>query len=375
MRIGINARILISPKIRGWARYAGNLLRELSAQGIELVLYSHQPLDPAFTSQLRPDGHVVRISPAMPYLLWEERWLPRQCAVDGVSLLHSPFNFGLSWRNSCPQVLTLHDAMYKTPSFSRMLLKRREWETSLYHWVARSRAQRIITVTEFAKKELVNVLAIEADRISVTYEGADPAFTVRPPAAAIQSVRRKYGLDRPYFFYVGGWDQHKNVPFLISAFEKASLTGVDLVVGGGLPHEMEAMAKSIPAGVRLLGWLFDDDLVPLYAGALAFVHPSHHESFGLQLCEAMGLSCPVLAARAGAFPEVLAGGGETFSVDSPDELIGLLRRAATDSAFREGLAGRAARRSVDLSWRRTAEQTIAIYKSVIAEHQAAVRVT
>ena len=163
------------------------------------------------------------------------------------------------------------------------------------------------------------------------------------------------------------------MPFLLDAFEKAAIAGVDLVVGGGLPHELETHSASAPAGVHLLGWLYDDDLVPLYAGAMAFVHPSHHESFGLQLCEAMSLYCPVLAARAGAFPEVLASGGETFSVDSPDELIGLMRRVAADPVLRDELAERAGTRSRELSWRRTAEQTIAIYEQVIAEHRFGVR--
>jgi len=212
----------------------------------------------------------------------------------------------------------------------------------------------------------VNAFGIAPDRISVTHEGADPAFTVRPTEAAIHAVRRKYRLDKPYFFYVGGWEQHKNVPFLIDAFRDGAIRGVDLVVGGGLPHQLDSFASSAPPNVRLLGWLFDDDLVPLYAGALAFVHPARQESFGLQLCEAMGLSCPVLAARAGAFPEVLAQGGETFALDKPDELIGLLRRVSWDASFREHLAMRATERSRDLTWRRTAEQTISVYKQVIA---------
>lgn len=373
MRIGINARILISPKIRGWSRYTGNLLRELSCRGIDLVLYSHQPIDPVFTANLRSGGYTVRISPAMPYLWWQEHWLPRQCAVDAVSLLHSPFNFGLPWTNRFPKVLTLHDAMFQ-PRFRLGGIRRREWENQMYHWIARSRAHRIITVTEFARNELVKLLGIPAERISVTHEGAAAAFTARPPDSAIERVRRKYGLQNPYFFYVGGWEQHKNVPFLLDAFEKAAIAGVDLVVGGGLPHQLKEFSACSPARVRLLGWLFDEELVPLYAGALAFVHPSYNESFGLQLCEAMGLRCPVLAARAGAFPEVLADGGDTFSIEHPDELIVLMRRVAMDPMFREELSRRAGNRSTKLSWSRTAEETISIYEQVIAAHESGARV-
>ena len=181
MRIGINARILISPKIRGWSRYTANLVsRELSWQGIDLILYSHEEIDPVFTRNLRPGSYTVRVSPRMPYLLWEERWLPRQCSADCVSVLHSPFNFGLPFASVCPTVLTLHDAMFKLGS-NGFTFERRAWESRLYHWIARSRASRIVTVTEFAKRDLVNAFGIAPDRISVTHEGADPAFTVRPP--------------------------------------------------------------------------------------------------------------------------------------------------------------------------------------------------
>ena len=300
----------------------------------------------------------------MPYLMWEERWLPKQCSADSISVLHSPFNFGLPWASSCPTVLTLHDAMFQ-PGLNGFSFRRRLWESRLYHWIARSRASRIITVTEFAKKDLVNVLGIAPDRISVTHEGADPVFSVRPSETAIQAVRTKYGLDNPYFFYVGGWEQHKTCHFSSMRFGMPQFPASIWLLAAGSARD-GFVCIVCARGCTNLGWLFDDDLVPLYAGALAFVHPARHESFGLQLCEAMELGCPVLAARAGAFPEVLAHGGETFSLDQSDELVGLLRRLAADASFREDLVRRATERSRDLSWSRTAEQTISVYKQVMA---------
>jgi glycosyltransferase involved in cell wall biosynthesis len=361
--------LLSTPALRGWNRYTINLLEELARQGIDLVLYSHQPLDPMFTNRLRPDRCQVRISPAMPYLWWEQRWLPRQCKADSISVLHSPFNFGLPWASCCPRVLTLHDALFHLEAGTRSIFRRRDLESRLYHWIARSRAHHVITVTEYSKKELVKVLGIPAEKISVTHEAADPAFAVRPAHAAVQAAVRKYGLHRPYFFYIGGWEERKNVSFLVDAFVQASIAGVDLVLAGGSAPELAAMRTSERDAVHLFGWIDDADLAALYAGALAFVYPSRHEGFGLQICEAMNLSCPVLAARASSLPEVLGDGGETFSLNDPNELIGLLRRVAGDSAFRAALAQRAATRSKDLSWRYTAELTISIYERVIAEHR------
>jgi len=367
LRIGINARLLNLPSLRGWNRYTINLLEELAQQGVELVLYTQEPPLAKFTDRLPPDGYRVRVSPPMPYLWWEQYWLPRQCAADGISVFHSPFNFGLPWASPCPRVLTLHDAMLHIRGRTGLIPRRRELETRLYHWIARLRAEHIITVTECAREELTRTLGIRANRITAIHEGADPSFSVRPPDAEAEAVMRRFDLRAPYFFYAGGWEERKNLPFLVNAFGKASLGGVDLVLAGGLPNEMGMFGEVPPDHVRLFGWLDDVDLAALYAGALAFVYPSRHEGFGLQICEAMGLGCPVLAARASSLPEVLGDGGETFSLDGDEELIGLLRRVTNEPSFRADLVRRGNRRSKDLSWRRTAQQTISIYRKVM-EH-------
>ena len=108
---GFNARLLHAPDLRGWNRYTVNLLGALIPLEIEPVLYTDRPLHPSHLDRL-PEGSVaVRVAPAMPYPVWEQRWLPRQCGRDRVDLLHSPFNFGLPWSSPCPRVLTLHDAI------------------------------------------------------------------------------------------------------------------------------------------------------------------------------------------------------------------------------------------------------------------------
>jgi glycosyltransferase involved in cell wall biosynthesis len=113
--------------------------------------------------------------------------------------------------------------------------------------------------------------------------------------------------------------------------------------------------------VRLLDWVDDEDLPALYAEAMCFVYPSAYEGFGLQLCEAMAVGCPVLAARETALPETLGGGGETFELRDPAELSRQLQRCATDGEYRSCLSRRAKERSADFCWRRTAEQTLAVY--------------
>jgi glycosyltransferase involved in cell wall biosynthesis len=374
LRVGINASLLDTPSLRGWNRYAINLAAALADQGVHLVLYSRRPIHRVFLDRLPPDRITERVAPPMRYLAWEELWLPRQCARDGVDLIHSPFNFGLPWSSPCPRILTLHDAIdcaftARRPSW-RERWSRGALVSGLLHWIARTRADRVITLSRYSRDDLVRHLGIDERRITVVPAAADPRFLREPEAADRQRVRVRHELAKPYFFYVGGWELRKNIPHLLEGFARSAITDAELVLAGGKPHEradLAARAESLGIAdrLRLLEWVDDEDLPALYAEALAFVYPSRYEGFGLQVAEAMALGCPTLAARATSLPEVLDDGGVTFSPDDPDELAGALRHVREDTAYRAELAARARARSTAFSWQKTAEQTIAVYRGAL----------
>jgi glycosyltransferase involved in cell wall biosynthesis len=374
--VGFNARLLHDPSLRGWNRYASNLLAELAGLGVELVLYADRPLHADHLARLPAGGYRVAVAPAFRHVAREQRWQPRRCAADRGDLLLSPFHFGLPWASPCPRVLTLHDAIGPDrggdgpPGASlRARLRPGELAVRASCWIARTCAERIITVSRHARGELVGRLGIAPGRIAVTPEAADPRFHAPVAEADRHRARRRHGLDGPYLFYVGGWERRKNLPFLVRAFAAAALPGVRLVLAGGRDRqraELGALAEALGLAdrVRLLGWVEEAGLPALYAEALGFVCPSRHEGFGLPLCEAMAVGCPTLAARATSLPEVLGDGGETFGLDDPAELVAALRRLALDPAHRTALAARARARSAHFSWRRTAEQTLAVYASL-----------
>lgn len=374
MRVGVNTRLLCSPNLRGWNRYTLNLVDALADMGISVYLFSDRALNDVHLARLANRNCVVRVSGPMRYFLWEQRWLPRQCAADNVDVLHCPYHFGLPWSTSCPRVLTLHDAIdlaYYGPLTSwTKKWGRAAFETRLYEWIGRTRAHHVVTVSEHAKSQLIEYLSIPASKITVAHLAADPCF--HEPISEIEKsqVLGELRLTRPYFLYVGGFERRKNVPFLVRAFANAQLGDTDLVLAGendGYANEILDFAASVGVRTKVLvpGAIKDSQLAALYAGALAFVYPSQYEGFGLQLCEAMALGCPILAARATSLPEVLGDGGETFDLSEPDELVALLRRIQCDSVFRDTLARRAKTRSANFSWRRTAEQTISAYRRAL----------
>jgi glycosyltransferase involved in cell wall biosynthesis len=370
MRIGYNARLLAAPDLRGWNRYTVNLLEALIRLGVGPVLYSDRPVHPDHLARL--SGAEVRVSPPMAYDRWEQFWFPRQARRDRVELLHSPFNYGLPWSSHCPRVLTLHDAIDRVyaparPQAPPTLGSLRE---RFRHWAARVRADRVITVSDHARGDLVRRLGLPAARVVVIPEAADPRFHRPVDDRERQEVSGRHGLSDPYVFYVGGWERRKNIPFLVNAFAGAGLGRVDLVLAGGKDEQRDGLAGlgrslGLDGRLRLIGRVADADLPALYAGAIGFVYPSEYEGFGLQLCEAMALGRPVLASCATSLPEVLGDGGDTFPIDTPEVLTGQLRRLATDLAYRDDLSRRARARSLAFSWDRTAEATLAVYRELV----------
>src|SRR5581483_6723864 len=189
---------------------------------------------------------------------------------------------------------------------------------------------RLITVSEYSRRDIIARLGVDGSRLDVVYGAADPRFTEPISQEHRDQVRQRYGLDRPFVFYVGGWEERKNVPFLVRAFADAGLRDHDLLLAGGSEAQQQTIAdlaasRGIDRQVKMLGWVDDRDLPALYASALCFVYPSMYEGFGLQLCEAMAAGCPIFAADAASLPEVLGDGGKLFPLSSTDGLAKQLR--------------------------------------------------
>lgn len=383
MKIAINARNLHSPSLRGWNRYTINLLAELSALDLTLYLYSDLPIHPTHLSRLRPGSYQLRLGPArLSYDLWEQVWLPRQCREDRIEILHCPVNFGLPALSPCPRVLTLHDAIdQRFIGPNRRIgdgLRPAALRSALRHWISRTRAERVITVSEHSRRDLERELGIPGKKLRVTYEAADPRFHAPLEPADLARVRERLALPERYVFYIGGWEPRKNLPALLRGFALGALPDTRLVLAGGTPAQREELlahpaARPIASRLRLLDWIDDPDLPALYAGSLCFVYPSDYEGFGLQLCEAMACGCPILASDRTSLPEIIGNAGALFSNDDPSRLAELLRRVELDESYRRELIQKGRARSLDFSWSRTAEATLAVYRELAGSGRSAAR--
>jgi glycosyltransferase involved in cell wall biosynthesis len=371
VRVGINARLLASPDVRGFNRYTAELARALAAGGeVEVVLFSDAPIHRRHALDALP----AVIGPVRPQLIWQHGWLPGALRAQAIDLFHAPAHWGVPWRSACPVVVTIHDlADRELPALQPPGTVAAAARHELEQWLAVRRARRLIAVSGWTARALSRHLGVAAERIAVTVEGAAPVFDAPASPAHIVAVREAFGLTGPYFVYAGGFDARKNLGALVAALAATAedrRTTIALV-GGGADGEEAARLRRDAAGRGVLRWLrfigaIDDlTLATLYAGAVAVVLPSWLEGFGLPVVEGMHAGTPAVVSSAGSLPEIVGDAGLVVAPDDPAALADALQRLAGDGALREALAARARARAPLYTWRRAAEQTLEVYRSAV----------
>ena len=212
------------------------------------------------------------------------------------------------------------------------------------------RARAVITVSEFSKGELVEVLGIGPERVAVVPEGVDERFTPVVDPAPAQAA---YALRGPYVLSLGTVSARKNLEVLGTVARALRARGIELVLAGS----DRGYLRSGPVPVRRLGYVADSLLPALYAGARALAVPSLYEGFGLPSLEAMACGVPVVCFRAGALPETCGEAALMADPGDPQAFAEDVVAAATDEQVRTELAQAGPDRAALFSWARTAELT------------------
>jgi glycosyltransferase involved in cell wall biosynthesis len=210
------------------------------------------------------------------------------------------------------------------------------------------RARRLITVSEFSRSEIVDLLGVRPERITVVPEGVEERFG---PGADAGVAAARYALDRPYVLVVGTVSARKNLPVLEPAARALRAEGVELVLAGSDRGYLRSPATAL----RRLGYVAEEHLPGLYAGARALAMPSLYEGFGLPCLEAMACGTPVVAARSGALPETVGDAGVLVDAHDGDRFAAELVAAACEERVHARLAEAGRRRAAGFSWKRTAE--------------------
>lgn len=287
----------------------------------------------------------------------------RAVARSRVDLVYFPasYSFFPVW-NVKHVVVTMHDtlALVHPELVFPTWQGRVSW--SLKEHAAVRWADRILTVSESARRDLVAWFRLPEGRVRVVTEGPDAVFRPRPPGPESDAALARHGIvpGSRYLLYVGGLSPHKNLIRWIEAFARADPGDeVSLVLVGDLgdvfhTHVPELRAAVARAGlggrVHFPGFVPDDDLVFLYNRAYALAQPSLWEGFGLPPVEAMACGVPVLYSRAGSLPEVVGEAGLDFDPTDVGAMAAAIGRLLGDAALRDALGALALTRARRFTW-------------------------
>jgi glycosyltransferase involved in cell wall biosynthesis len=339
-RVLINARVTRRATITGVERWAVELAPRLCA------------LAPGRYAVVRPPSAAGSRTLGQ---LWEQLVLPARAGRARARVILSPANLApLAWPRN---VVIVHDAApFRRPeAYSRSY---RSWHQRLGAATAR-RALRVVTVSEFSKRELVELVGLDPASVAVIAGGVGPRFS---PEADPAPVRARLGLHRRYVLTVGTADERKNLAALSVAARRLTAAGVDLVrAGDARPHFAQTATVG---GVRSVGYVDDADLPGLYAGASAFVLPSLYEGLGLPCLEAMASGVPVVAANRAALPETCGDAAIMVEPDDRGAIADALARVLDDGQLRARLRDAGLRRAASFSWDRAAGQLDSLLSSV-----------
>lgn len=362
-------------EMRGFARYTLELFRAmkmLMGGNVDLYTFSPDPIASEFATELEIKPVVFE---ARRETLWEQVELPKQLRQARIDVFHATGNRGLPYRRACQYVVTCHDIIDRLPEYCAGEHWRGRWRKAYADFVSRRSAGKYITVSDFSKQDICRFHGLKPDRVVVIYNAAARRFYELSPPEQIARIREKYRLPLEYFLFLGGFDKKKNVGALVEAFarlqnERVPYHSPALVLAGEHKWDFAAVAERIGAlglaqRVHCPGQIADVNLPALYQGALAFVHPSRYEGFGLQLVEAMASGVPVLASKTTSLPEVLGGSGLLFDPEYPDSIAAQMARIAGEPALRIALAEKSRERARFFSWHKAAEQTLRVYLDLL----------
>lgn len=317
----------------------------------------------AFEISSRLEG-ARRLTPSHPPGLltghaWEQLILPTRLRRG--EILFSPANAG-PWTIRA-QAVTLHDAsVFDHPEWFRpafALLTRLAWK------ILTKQARMIFTVSEFSRARLQFHLKIPDEKIRVIPNGVGKPFESQS-TRAIETVRKKYDLKRPYFLFVGTLEPRKNLGRLIEAWERSDSHFELVIVGAEGKVFAPGNRRSAPNSKHptYLGRVPDNELPSLYSGATALVVPSLYEGFGLPALEALACGAPVIASNTSAFPEVFGDAALFVNPLDVNEIAEAMQTIAKDSSLANELRARGLQRAAQFSWDDSARRIEAILKSI-----------
>lgn len=310
----------------------------------------------------------IRESRFFPYGVYRRVWnlvpIPYQSLFPDGADLNLFFNYIVPPRISGRVITTVCDMTWLR--FPETMEKRnyRRLKNGMAYSIERS--DHILTISQFSKREIVNLLGVSEENVSVV----PCAPSLSEQAADFSVCAEKFHITKPYLLYVGTIEPRKNLIRLLKAYSLLKREqGIvhQLVLGGGRGWESEEIYRTAEGldGVILTGYLSSEEKNSLYQNAAAFVSPSLYEGFGIPPLEAMELGCPVVCSNAASLPEVV---GEAARLVDPLDEADIARGiwdVLSDSGYASRLVERGYEQAKKFTWETSAKKLTKICREVL----------
>jgi glycosyltransferase involved in cell wall biosynthesis len=370
MRVAIDARKLHDFGIGTYIRNLLRLLARIDRVNDYVLLCGQADLEVA--GQLGPNFRCV-LEPSPNYSFREQvhvPWVLRRVQPD---VFHAP-HYVLPPAVRARSVVTIHDCIHLM--FPQYLPNRAAYAyAKASMWSAARRSDRILTVSEASKRDILHFFKVRPEKVVVVYNAIDEHFRVAPAEEDVARVRERYQLEHGFVLYAGNIKPHKNLVRLIEAFAElrkdSSFEELKLLIIGDQISKLPALRRAVHKyklhkHVRFLGYLPDETLAILYRLAAVFVFPSLYEGFGLPPLEAMASGTPVVTSNVSSLPEVTGGAAVLVDPYDVESIVDGIRRVLTNPALAADLRAKGIERAREFSWERSVERTRRLYEEVAA---------
>lgn len=390
MRIGIDCRTILNPGFgehTGVGHYTYYLITNLLKidQKNEYVLFFDELLNHEVVNRIIGENKKVKAK-FFPFHEYRHHLLSEYSKnlvnafvlQENLDILHLPSPI-LSFDYPRKFVITLHDlALIRHPEW----FDKEERPDEKIIQKAVQNADKIISVSEFTKKETVDIFKTAEDKIKVIYNGVDTSrhFALTEDVISpedvvdLEDLQKKYQIDNKYVLFLGTIEPRKNILKLIEAFNsllKKTDLNLQLVIAGipgkksrKILEEIEIATEKTNGKIKYLGYVEHNDKFQLIKHANCLINLSSYEGFGLQVLEAMDIETPVIASNKTSFPEIVGKGAFLVNSDSIEEIEGAINKILSDTNTRETIIKEGLKRAKSFSWLKTAEKTLAFYGEV-----------
>jgi len=361
------SKIVIDARESGTStgRYVDKLIANLYAlkpeHTIILLTKAHRL---QYYSELAPTFVVIE-TPFKEFTFGEQTGFKKQIEGLSADLVHFPMVQQPVWYRG-KVVTTMQDLTtirFRNPTKNPVIF----WlKQQVYKWVNKRVAHKstaIITPTQFVKDDVVDYTHINPEKVTVTLEAADAITDTAEPLSIMEGKR--------FIMYTGRPTPHKNLGRLIDAFAIMQKTRPDLYLvlvgkkdGNYQLHEARVKAKGVP-NIIFTGFIPDAQLRWLYEHTLAYAFPSLSEGFSLTGMEAQMHGAPVVSSNATCMPEVYGDSVVYFNPLDVSDMAQKIGEVVDDPLIREDLSKRGKQSAARYSWKRMAEQTLAVYNSIL----------